>query len=200
MAKDKNHTDSSALLRSFTSDLKGRQSVRATFRLTEGCIEAINIVATQLGIKQKSLFDHLAEDTLELQTIARRLQSQATQKQNRIQKTYVISRKTLYSLDEISRSFNAPRDALIEYSVKKLLPIIAREQKKHIARKRILAKIEAHFDLGRQLLAEINGMLGEDDPVFDRFASVMAAYETAKDHMEAFIEKGKILEEFDFEG
>ncbi|MEK6194066.1 MAG: hypothetical protein N2F24_07555, partial [Deltaproteobacteria bacterium] len=45
-----------------TSDLRGRQSVRATFKLTEACIGAISIVAAHLGIKQKSLFDHLVED------------------------------------------------------------------------------------------------------------------------------------------
>jgi hypothetical protein len=39
-----------------TKDLRGRQSVRATFRLSESCIEAISILSTQLGIKQKSVF------------------------------------------------------------------------------------------------------------------------------------------------
>ena len=64
-----------------TSELKARQSVRATFRLSEGCIDAISIVATQLGIKQKSLFDHLAEDIDSLKSIAREI------KQIKIKKT-----------------------------------------------------------------------------------------------------------------
>ena len=50
--------------------LRGKQSIRATFRLTANCINAINIVATQLGIKQKSLFDHLIEDPVILAAIA----------------------------------------------------------------------------------------------------------------------------------
>lgn len=50
------------MTRAFTSDLKSRQSVRATFRLTQGCIQGISILANQMGIKQKFLFDHLAED------------------------------------------------------------------------------------------------------------------------------------------
>jgi hypothetical protein len=33
-----------------SSDLRGRQSVRATFKLTEKAIEAISIVATHMGI------------------------------------------------------------------------------------------------------------------------------------------------------
>ncbi|MFO7496112.1 MAG: hypothetical protein R6X05_10835, partial [Desulfobacterales bacterium] len=43
----------------FSDDLRGRQSVRATFKLTESCINAIHIVAAHMGIKQKSLFDQL---------------------------------------------------------------------------------------------------------------------------------------------
>ena len=42
-----------------SSGLRGRQSVRATFRLSEACIDAISIVATHLGIKQKSIFEWL---------------------------------------------------------------------------------------------------------------------------------------------
>ncbi|MGA7144017.1 MAG: hypothetical protein WBY47_05885 [Desulfobacterales bacterium] len=52
-----------SLTRAFTSDLKSRQSVRATFRLTQGGIEAMGLVANQMGIKQRSLFDHMVEDS-----------------------------------------------------------------------------------------------------------------------------------------
>jgi hypothetical protein len=37
--------------RSTTLDLRGRQSVGATFRLSEACIDAISILSAQLGIK-----------------------------------------------------------------------------------------------------------------------------------------------------
>ena len=50
-----------SLPRPTTLDLRGRQSVRATFRLSEACIDAISILSAQLGIKQKSIFDHLME-------------------------------------------------------------------------------------------------------------------------------------------
>ncbi|MCK7510327.1 MAG: hypothetical protein MZV70_43945 [Desulfobacterales bacterium] len=43
---------------------------------------------------------------------------------SRIQKTFVISRRTLACLDEISRQSRAPRDALVEYSIQRLLPVI----------------------------------------------------------------------------
>ena len=96
-----------SLPKTLTSELKDRQSVRATFRLSEGCINAISIVATQMGIKQKSLFDHLAEDMDSLRSIAREVKQSKIKKQGRIQKTFVVSKKSLASLDEISNMFNA---------------------------------------------------------------------------------------------
>ena len=87
-----------------TSELRGRQSVRATFKLTEACIGAISIVAAHLGIKQKSLFDHLVEDINTLNSIAGELRNVSLKNFSRVQKTYVISRKSLYSLDEVSKN------------------------------------------------------------------------------------------------
>lgn len=178
------------------STLKGKQSVRATFRLTGGCIDAISIVAAQLGIKQKSLFDHLAEDIQNLELIAREIKNKQLKKQNRIQKTFVISRRSLSSLDEISKLFNAPRDALVEYSIQRLLPIIDKERKKHEKRKEFFVKIKQHFKEGEKILNDISNQLGDDDPIINKFALVMSAYETAKTNMEAFIDRSKGIEEF----
>jgi hypothetical protein len=187
------------LPRSLTSGLRGRQSVRATFKLTEECIEAISIVATHLGIKQKSLFDHLIEDTQSLSSIAHEIQNSKLKGQNRVQKTYVMSRKSLLSLKKVSKSYNAPRDTLIEFSVQRLLPIIARERERHEKRKEILAGITKHFNQGVKILHNIKELLGENDPIFDRFATTMAVYQKAYEQIESYIEKGKIIEQFELE-
>jgi hypothetical protein len=188
------------LPRSLTSGLRGRQSVRATFKLTEGCIDAISIVATHLGIKQKSLFDHLIDDTQSLSSIAREIQNAKLRIHNRVQKTYVMSRKSLLSLEQASKNYNATRDSLVEFSVQRLLPIIARERKRHEKRKEILAGITNHFNQGVKILHNINELLGEDDPIFDRFATAMAGYQKSYEQIESYIEKGKIIEEFELEG
>ena len=94
-------------------NLRGRQSVRATFKLSEKAIDAISIVSVHLGIKQKSLIDHLFEDNESLNLIAKEAQSDEFEQPNRIQKTYVLSRKTLSCLDRTSRTFDTPRDALV---------------------------------------------------------------------------------------
>jgi len=181
----------------FTSDLKSRQSVRATFRLTKGCIEAIGILANQMGIKQKSLFDYLADDMDNLKSIAREIKHIKTEKQDRIQKTFVISRKSLFSLDEISNMFNASRDFLVECSIQRLLPIISRERTKHEVRKEFLIRIKKHFQQGEKMLNDIRKQLGDDDPIINKFDMVMSSYETVKNNMESFIDRSKDIETFD---
>ena len=185
-----------SLLKTFTSDLRGKQSVRATFKLSEGCIEAISIVATHLGIKQKSLFDHLVEDARSLKSIAREIQNIKLTQQGRIQKTFVISRRSLLSLENVSKNFNAPRDALVELSVQRLLPIIAKEREKHGKRKKMLNEITKHLAEGERLLNNAKEIFGAEDPISQKLESVMTVYKNAYHHIASFIEKGKIIEEF----
>jgi hypothetical protein len=154
-------------------------------------------VATHLGIKQKSLFDHLVEDVQSLNSIARELRNAKLRQQDRVQKTFVISRKSLFSLDEVSKNYNAPRDALVEYSVQRLLPIIIKEQKKHASRKKLLHELAVHFKSGQSILDKIHRSLGDEDPLYDKMLSLMLYYENTFSAIEAFIERGKIIEEFD---
>jgi hypothetical protein len=194
--KKQKKTDLS-LSKTLTSELKERQSVRATFRLSEGCIDAISIVATQMGIKQKSLFDHLAEDMDSLKTIGREIKQMKIKKQGRVQKTFVVSRKSLSSLDEISNMFNASRDVLVEHSIQRLLPIISKERTKHEKRKEFLVKIKTHFQQGEKMLNDIRKQLGDDDPIINKFAMIISGYEAVKDDMESFIDRSKGIEKFD---
>lgn len=179
------------------ADLRGRQSVRATFKLTSDCIEAIGIVAAQLGIKQKSLFDHLFQDTDTLSGIARRVGNAQSRAQNRIQKTYVMSRNALVQLEDIASHFNASRDILIEFSVQRLLPIITKERKRYKKRKALFAKIQDHLEAGRKLLNTAFAELGEDDPLTDRLTAAMGVYESTTKQIAALLEKGKDIETFE---
>ena len=179
-----------------SAELRGRQSVRATFRLSERAIGALSIVSVHLGIKQKSLFDHLIEDSDTLRLIAREIESNEFGRLIRIQKTYVLSRKTLSSLDRVARSHNAPRDALVEYSIQRLLPIILKEREKHLMRKEILGDLTDFLKEGEKILRKSKDSLGTDDPVFDRLRAAMAGLVNAYRHIDSYVEKGKIIEEF----
>lgn len=179
-----------------SSDLRGKQSVRATFKLTEKSIHAISIVSVHLGIKQKSLFDHLIEDKQCLKLIASEIKDEAFSKLNRIQKTYVLSRRTLSSLDQTAKSFNARRDAIVEYSIQRLIPVIAGEKEKHRKRKIILNEMTKHMEHGEKILQKSEKLLGKDDPVYCKLKSVIAACENTYTNIESFIERGEIIEDF----
>lgn len=188
--------DSHGLRQPEAQDLRGRQSVRATFKLSSRAIEALSIVAVHLGIKQKSLFDHLIEDAQSLNYIAKDVAAEDFRALERVQKTFVISRRTLNFLEEISRQFSTPRDALVEYSIQRLLPVIEREREKHRRRKNLLKEIRNHLEMGKNLLAHSREQLGDDDPVTGWLESALANFENTSRGIEHFVEKGDIIEEF----
>jgi hypothetical protein len=178
------------------ADLRGRQSVRATFRLSSGCIDALSVVARHLGIKQKSLFDHLVEDIGALKSIAEEAGHIKAPREHRIQKTFVISRRSLCSLEEVSKNYNTPRDALVEYSVQRLLPLIEAERLRQEKRKEMLIAVQKHFRQGVVLLEKWEEMLGGEDPLLDSLASAMHGYENALRDMDDIVERGKLIEMF----
>jgi hypothetical protein len=179
-----------------SADLRGRQSVRATFKLTEMAINAVNIVSTHLGIKQKSLFDHLIDDTQSLDVIAKEVRSDVFNELERVQKTYVISRKTLSCLGEASKKFAAPRDALVEYSIQRLLPIIKEEREKHRKRKELLSELTEYLEQGEEMLNNARKLLGEEDPVYNNLENAMTVTRNVQKNIKSFVERGAIIEEF----
>jgi hypothetical protein len=179
-----------------SADLRGRQSVRATFKLSTRAIDALSVVAAQLGIKQKSLFDHLIEDAKSLSIIANEIEDEAFNALDRIQKTFVVSRRTLTCLEETSQQFNAPRDALVEYSIQRLMPVIAKERERHVKRKAVLSEINEHLVQGLKILQKTKSVLGEDDPVYARFESAMHALQNAQSHIEHYVQKGSVIEDY----
>jgi hypothetical protein len=179
-----------------SSELRGRQSVRATFRLSERAIEVLSIVSYHLGIKQKSLFDHLLEDMEALNLIAERFKSEEFSQPNRMQKTYVLSRRTLRSLERVAKSFDTPRDALVEYSIQRLLPVIAKEREKQRLRQEVLSDMTQYLNEGEKVLREARELLGTEDPVYHRLETAFTALLNAHNDIRSFVEKGKVIEAF----
>ena len=197
--KDENHKNElhdDMLAQPSSRDLRGRQSVRATFKLTAKAIETMSAVSIHLGIKQKSLFDHLVDDVKALEVIAREVQTTKFDEPSRVQKTFVLSRRTLNSLELASVNFQTPRDALVEYSIQRLLPVITKEKEKHQKRKALLSRINGFLESGEHVMREAREWLGEEDPVFDELARAMMVLLNARDDIAAFIDKGKIIEKF----
>jgi len=179
---------------SAADDLRGRQSVRTTFKLSEATVRAVSIVAAHLGIKQKSLFDHLMDESTALETLSTEMQANVIA-QGRVQKTYVISRRSLDCVERLSKNLHTSRDVVVEICVQRLLPIIAAERLQHEKRKEVLVNFKKQSVAVQELLKKTLLVLGDNDPVSAKIATAASAMETACRQIEDFVERGKIIEE-----
>ena len=184
------------LSETYSADLRGRQSVRTTFKLTPRSIDALSLLASQLGIKQKSIFDHLVDDTRALQALARDLENRSELAQDRVPKTYVISRKTLENLEQVCKRYQAPRDALVEFCIERIMPLIKEEKEKHLNRQKLQTKLDQFVVLSRELLEDADKELDRDDPVFEQVYQMARATQSGYDEINQIIEKGARLEDY----
>ena len=177
-------------------DLRGRQSVRATFKLSPKAIETLSVVSVHLGIKQKSLFDHLIDDDQSLEFIAGNIAKDAMRSLERVQKTYVLSRKTLNCLEKAAQMSGAPRDALVEFSIQRLLPLIEKERERHERRKKVFKRLKNHLGKREALLHQARKELGADDPICERMEAMLAADLREYHNIADFIKKSAVIEDF----
>jgi hypothetical protein len=175
--------------------LKGMQSVRATFTLPKHTINLLSAVANQLGVKQKSIFDHLVEDKRILDQIADEAQKYQPKKNQRKQKTFVLSRNSLSALETFAREYKLPRDVLVEFSIQQLHPVIAQEKQRHKKRKTLLKEMENFQELGGQLMEKTRHLVGEDDDIFQKLEYIFNLYDKNITDLKTTIEKGKCMEE-----
>ena len=178
-----------------TADLRGRQSVRTTFKRSERSIHALSILACQLGIKQKSLFDHLIDDMQALHVIAR-ASEEVDPREHRVAKTFVISRKTLENLEQVCSRFHTPRDVLVEFSIERILPLISKEKEKHEKRKILVEELRHYLSTGSEILEKAEEILGEADPVFEKILMMMKYVKNTCSEVEMFVKRGERMEDF----
>ena len=193
--KDTNLSEKSTLFIS-AQGLKGKQSVRATFRLPEDIINLLGIVASQLGIKQKSLFDQLVEDEEVLTEVAEQARDTVYGREARRQKTFVLSRHSLDVLDAVAKRQNIPRDFLVEVSIERLLPVVTAEQEKHENRKLIYKDMKAYLLQGQKLLRKTERVLGKEDQVSIQLSKIIHTCESNVVELAEIIEGGRAMEDF----
>ncbi len=184
------------LSETYSADLRGRQSVRTTFKLSPRSIDALSLLAGQLGIKQKSIFDHLVDDTRALQALAQDIEKRAEIERERVAKTYVISRKTLENLEQVCKRYQAPRDALVEFCIERIMPLIKEEKEKHLNRQKLQSKLDKYLAQSRELLEDADQLLDRDDPVFEQVYQMARTTQSGCDEINQIIDKGKRLEDF----
>ena len=156
-------TGESGTLEISAQRLRGKQSVRATFRLSEQMIDLLKVAAAHLEVQQKSLIDELVHNRRTLDRVAAESRNTEQQDQKRRQKTFVVSRNSLALLDDISGKYDLSRDYLVERCIARLIPFVDAEQEKHEQRRQLIKDIDRLLAEGKKVLKKANGMLGPDD-------------------------------------
>jgi hypothetical protein len=171
--------------------LQGKQSVRVTFRLPEEAIALLSRAANQLGVKQKSLFDQLIENQEILNRVADEGPRHDISHDERVQKTYVISRNSLIALKKIARQNDISRDLLVELSINRLRPVINAEHEKHKNWKNVHCKVDELLQHGRKVLTEAADIIGKDDQVYKKLEGLINSLEKGHQEINQLIERGK---------
>jgi hypothetical protein len=177
-------------------DLKMKQSVRTTFKLPEEVINLLSIIAGQLGIKQKSLLDQLTEDSNLLLKLAKEVDQKNRGDDTRQPKTFVISRSSLQSINDVAKKQKVPRDILVEMSINRLLPIIEGELKRHTKRKQIIEEMKQFAKQEETLRDKAKTVLGEDDDLYKMIDSQVRLAKKNITTASMIIKKGMPMEEW----
>lgn len=177
--------------------LRGRQSVRTTFRLPEGVIVLLGIVAGQFGLQQKALLDQLIDNAEFMQLPDDGAGKDLREKQPVRTKTFVLSKRSLYILEKVSRERRIPRDALVAAVIQQLMPIIRAEREKQRKRQEIYGDMAAYLRYGQNLLAKSENSLGKDDQIHAMIARMVRLGEEGVAKMAEIIDRGRNMEEVD---
>lgn len=159
------------------TELRGKQSVRATFRLSDRLIDLLRVAANHLGVKQKSLIDEIIQNRHMLEHVVLAQSDTIGVVTDRRQKTFVMSRSSLACLDDIAKKHTLSRDHLVELCISRLIPLVDAEQEKHEARRALIADIEQYLDQGKQLVKVAEKKLGHDDSFREKLAAAITLVE-----------------------
>jgi hypothetical protein len=192
-------TDGFGLLGLSVETLKGKQSVRATFQLPDPLIELLGLVASLFGVKQKSLFDQLLQDDESLWQLADLQLHKGKEEASRRPKTYVISKRSLELLDSVAKQRRVPRDFLVENSIRRLLPVLRREQEKHENRLKICTEAEQFIQAGNALRETAGTLLGKDDQLVEIVSKMVDQCEEQMLRLRELLRKGESIARFETE-
>lgn len=146
-----------------TEKLRAKQSVRTTFKLPEKTINLLKVSAKHLSIKQKTLLDQLLEDEKALELLADDAVTHARNENDCRPKTFVLSKKALDQIQDVSSNYEIPRDFLVELSVLRLASYVTALAETHDKRRTLFKDLDRYRGQLEEFSAKATTMLEEDD-------------------------------------
>lgn len=194
------------IMKAVKGDLAEKVS-RTTFRITEEANEAMDWLAEHYGTALKSLIDilclnippesngELGENTF-LSSVVKHSQDIDFKALNRsVRRTMVVSNKSLKVLNSISKKAKIPRDFLVDKGVLLLKGIVEfskeEEKKKHT---KAFDMIDEFYKNADTLQGRLIEMLGDEDPIVQRFGYVTVLIDNLHSAIKAEIDKGEPID------
>ncbi len=157
------------------TSLSEKQSVRTTFKLSEGSNNAIEWLIKTNNLKPKEVFDLICSNenlvALAIEAAQKNGEGSST-KQTR--KTFVISKRVLRLLNKYSEKHKLSRDLVVENLVllfKALLEKHAEEEKQR--EEKALTIISDFWSKAESVEKQLKDLLDDDSPILDRFGYVI---------------------------
>jgi hypothetical protein len=194
------------IMKAVKGDIADKVS-RTTFRITQEANEALDWLTEHYGTTLKSLIDILCvsipgDRIMELggntflSSVVKHAKDTDFKKLNRsVRRTMVVSHKSLKVLNGVAKSAQIPRDILVDKGVLLLKGVVEfgkeEEKKKHEKAFEIINEFyESADDLSRRLLE----MLGDEDPIVQRFGYVTVLIDNLHSAIRAELNKGEPID------
>jgi hypothetical protein len=131
-----------------------------------------------------------------LNRLAEEADKESENSESRYPKTFVISRSTLQSINEVAKQQNIPRDILVEFSIRRLVPVIETELEKHTQRKKIFEEMEDYLIQGEKLCKHAKETLGENDELYSMIEKQVMLTRKYITKSKTIIERGSPMEDW----
>jgi len=194
------------IMKAVKGDIADKVS-RTTFRITQEANEALDWLTEHYNTTLKSLIDILClnipgdsstelDESTFLSSIVKHVKDTDLKKLNRsVRRTIVVSHKSLKTLNDLAKRTQIPRDILVDQGVRLLKGVVEfgkeEEKKKHEKAFEIINEFyESADDLSRRLLE----MLGDEDPIVQRFGYVTVLIDNLHSAIRAELNKGEPID------
>jgi hypothetical protein len=186
-------------------DLSRKRSVRTTFRLNKDTFSEMESLSIYNSISRKELIDYIVdivqnladfsnEGKLLLHSINNKISGQ-TQKADLIRKTQVISKKSLNTLNRLSKDTGLSRDQLITLALIIYKTNLRQVHKNHEKALKDINKLISKINETENALKKF---LDPDDPVLMRFAYIAIVTDNLCSAIRSEIDKGVPIDPDDF--
>jgi hypothetical protein len=171
------------------------QSVRTTFRFSERAEDALDRLSKTTKVTKKDILDRFARLILKDDALTTRLVKEASKvaanQELGVRKTWVITKATLKLIRDKSQTNGLSRDALAESLVLFANELIkTANQQRPEKHKEALKIIDDFWKNAEQIEDQLGDLLGEDDPICERFRYVVPIIMNLSMAIEAEIKKG----------